>query len=231
MAPRLECITFDCYGTLVQWHAALNLAVRRILADHREASAWNDIQISDLVDALRTLSMARQQRPPYCDYKTILRWSLEEAMNRRGLSPNPNDGEALLSSLREIPPHPEVPSSLERLRKRFRLAIVSNTDDDLIAATVASLGVPIDFVVTAQQALAYKPDHGLFRHAHGVIGVLAEETVHVGMGQVTDLRVCHEMGIRAVWINRFGEKLNEACAPEAELPNLVGLPELLAAYS
>jgi len=119
MAPQPQCITFDCYGTLVQWHAALHLAVRSVLTDHRKAFAWNDIQISELVDALRALSMARQERPPYCDYKTILKSSLEEAMNRRGLSASPHDGEQLLSYLREIPPHPEVPSTLARLRKQF----------------------------------------------------------------------------------------------------------------
>ena len=230
MAPQLKCITFDCYGTLVQWHAALRRAVCSVLAGHREQSAWNDIQIDELVDALRTLSMARQQRAPYRDYKTILRSSLDEAMTRLGLSPDPKDGELLLSFLREIPPHPEVPPTLERLRQQFDLAIISNTDDDLIAGTVALLGVPIDFVVTAQQAHAYKPDHRLFHHARAAMGFASEETIHVAMGQVTDLKICHEMGIRAVWIDRHGETLNEDWAPEAVLPDLIGLPELHASY-
>ena len=97
---------------------------------------------------------------------------------------------------------------LEHLRERYKLAIISNTDDDLIAETIQAIGVPIDFVITAQQAQAYKPDHRLFQHAYATMGVSKEETVHVGMGQVTDLKVCHELGIRSVWINREGEPLN-----------------------
>jgi 2-haloacid dehalogenase len=120
-----------------------------------------------------------------------------------------------------------VPATLQRLRAKFRLAIISNTDDDLIAGTVAAIGVPIDTVITAQQARAYKPNHQLFIHAHAVLGVTPEETVHVGMGQVTDLKACHELGIRAVWIDRLGETLNPDWTPEAVLPDLSGLPELL----
>jgi hypothetical protein len=103
--------------------------------------------------------MAEQQRPPYRDYKAVLRSSLAEVMVQRGLSPSFDDGEAFLSCLSDTPPHPDVPDALERLREKFRLAIISNSDDDLIAATVASIGVPVDFVVTSQQAHDYKPDH------------------------------------------------------------------------
>ena len=140
--------------------------------------------MTETVEALRNLSMEQQQHPPYRDYKTILQSSLAEVMTREGLSPRPDDGETLLSCLRAIPPYPEVPAVLQRLRAQFRLAIISNTNDDLIAGTIAVIGVPIDFVITAQKARAYKPDHRLFLHAHAVIGVTPDETVHVGMGQV-----------------------------------------------
>ena len=222
--PAPSYITFDCYGTLVQWHRALREAIRAILADR--AVAGED-QVSDIVDALRAVSMDRQQRAPYRDYKTVLRSSLAVVMASRGLSSRPEDGETLLSFLWKIPPHPEVPAALERLRARFRLAIISNTDDDLIARTVAAIGVPIDFVITAEQARAYKPDHRLFRHAHNVIGVTPDETIHVGMGQVTDLKTCHELGIRAVWIDRLGETPDARWVPDAVLPDLSALPELL----
>ena len=132
-----------------------------------------------------------------------------------------------MSILRRIEPHPEVAAALERLRARYRLAIISNTDDDLIAGTVAAIGTPIDFVITAQQARAYKPDHRLFLHAYSVMGVTKEETIHVGMGQFTDLKVCHELGIRSVWIDRMGEPLNPDWPPHAVLNDLSGLPRLL----
>jgi len=129
--------------------------------------------------------------------------------------------------LGRIEPHPEVPAALDRLRAHYKLAIISNTDDALIAGTVEAIGTPIDFVITAQQARAYKPDHRLFLHAYAKMGVTKEETIHVGMGQVTDLKVCHELGIRSVWIDRLGESLNPAWPPHASLTDLSGLPELL----
>ncbi len=225
--PNPKFITFDCYGTLVQWHRALATSIRAILMEHLEATGADETEVTGTVEALRTSSMEHQQRSPYRDYKTILTSSLAEVMVQKKLSLQPGDGEALLSYLRSIPPHPEVPVVLQRLRAQFRLAIISNTDDDLIAGTVAAIGVPIDFVITAQQARAYKPDHQLFLHAHAVLGVTPDQTVHVGMGQVTDLKVCHELWICAVWINRIGETLNPDWTPQAVLPNLTGLSELL----
>ncbi len=139
----------------------------------------------------------------------------------------PEDERLLLSILGRIEPHPDVPAALARLRTRYRIAIISNTSDALMAGTVAALGTPVDFVVTAQQARAYKPDHALFRRAYATMGVTPEQTVHVGMGQFTDLKVCHELGIRSVWIDRVGEPLNPAWPPDATLPDLAGLPALL----
>lgn len=225
--PRPKFITFDCYGTLVQWHSALRDAVRTVLAEKLGVSVVDESRLAETVEDLRRLSMEQQQRPLHHDYKTILQSSLSEVMARKGLPTEAVDGKTLLACLRSIPPHPEVPAALERLRTRYRLAIISNTDDDLISGTVAALGVPIDFVITAQQAEAYKPNHQLFRYAHRVLGVTPEETVHVGMGEVTDLKVCNELGIRAVWINRLGETLNPSWTPDAVLPDLTDLPELL----
>jgi 2-haloacid dehalogenase len=122
-----------------------------------------------------------------------------------------------------------VPAALNRLRERYKLAIISNTDDDLIAETVRAIGVPIDFVITAQQARAYKPDHRLFQHAYDTMGVTKEETLHVGMGQVTDMKVCQELGIRSVWIDRVGEPLDPRWQPHAVLNDLTELPQLLSA--
>jgi 2-haloacid dehalogenase len=148
-------------------------------------------------------------------------------MAETGYEATPGDQDVLLSILQRIPPHPEVPAVLTQLRATYKLAIISNTDDDLIAGTVAAIGTPIDFVITAQQARAYKPDHQLFMHAYATMGVTKDETIHVGMGQFTDLKVCHELGIRSVWIDRAGEPRNADWTPDAVLSDLAGLPKLL----
>ena len=223
--PPPTVITFDCYGTLVQWHRAVKEAACAILRAHALAGEL-DGQAAGLADGLRAAAMARQARAPFHDYKDVLRSGLDEAMAGLGRTAGEGDGDTLLSFLRAIKPHPEVPAALERLRMCFRLGIISNTDDDLIAGTIAAIGVPVDFVVTAQQARAYKPDHRLFLHAHAAMGVAKEETVHVGMGQFTDLKVCHELGIRSVWIDRAGEPPADWPA-HAVLGDLSGLPALL----
>ena len=173
--------------------------------------------------------MLHQDRPPFQDYKAILQLSLDEVLAQVGFQGTEDGHQTLLSILRRIEPHPEVPAALTRLRDRYRLAIISNTDDDLIAETVQAIGVPIDFVITAQQARAYKPDRRLFQHAYNTLGVTKDETVHVGMGQVTDMKVCHELGIRSVWIDRIGEPLDSRWQPHAVLNDLTDLPLLLSA--
>lgn len=113
------------------------------------------------------------------------------------------------------------------MREQYRIAIISNTSDDLIAGTVGAIGTPLDFVVTPQQAQAYKPDYRLFLHADSTMSITQDETIHVGMGQFTDRKVCRELGIRSVWIDREGEPFNPAWQPNAVLKPFSGLPELL----
>ena len=223
--PTPKFITFDCYGTLVRWHAAVHEAARAILSAHGADVA--ERQAGVLADRLRAVAVLRQQQSPYQNYKSVLRASLHDVLSEIGHAATESDQESLLSILGSITPHPEVPAALEGLRGRYKIAIISNTDDDLIAGTVAAIGVPIDFVITAQQARAYKPDHRLFLYAHAAMGVTKDETIHVGMGQVTDMKVCHELGIRSVWIDRIGEPANPEWQPGATLTDLSGLPDML----
>ncbi len=216
--PAPKVITFDCYGTLVQWHRAVREAALTVLSRHlREGEDNVEGQAAALADRLRDVAATQQQRPPFRSYKSILRSSLDEALIEAGCTATVDDQETLLSILRRIEPHSEAPAALDRLRARYRLAIISNTDDDLIAGTVAAIGTSIDFVITAEQAQAYKPDHRLFLHAYAAMGVTKDETIHVGMGQFTDLKVCHELGIRSVWIDRTGESSNLDWPPDAVL--------------
>lgn len=224
--PIPKVITFDCYGTLVQWHRAVRKAVRAILSGHSRESNTDD-QATALVGRFREVATTQQQRAPFRDYKAVLQSSLEQVFAEAGYTASSEDKATLLSFLRTIEPHPEVPTALDRLRVRYRLAIISNTDDDLIAGTVAAIGVPIDFVITAQQAQAYKPDHRLFLHAHAAMGVTKEETIHVGMGQFSDMKACHELGIRSVWIDRADEAPNPDWPAHAVLDDLTKLPKLL----
>ena len=222
----IKVITFDCYGTLVQWHDAVRRAAASILERRLTASVSKE-SIAGFAARLRQIAMEHQQQLPFRDYELLLETSLKQALREAGHDATAEDFETLFATLEKIEPHPDVPEALARLREHYQIAVISNTSDSLIAETILAIGTPIDFVITAERARAYKPDHELFHYAHAVMSVSKDETVHVAMGQFSDLKVCEELDIRSVWIDREGDPLNPAWQPDAVLKDLTGLPQLL----
>jgi 2-haloacid dehalogenase len=221
--PAPKVITFDCYGTLVQWYEVLLREIAATLAARKRDEA----EASSILDAFSAQGRRLTAETPHRLYKDVLRIGFAAAFREHGLSPDPHEIERIASSPMTMGPHPEVPNALRRLRTRYRLAILTNSDDDLIGPTVARIGVPFDHVITAQQARAYKPSRQLFEHAYRTIGVAPEETVHVAMGMYWDMKGCHELGLRGIWVNRRGERGNPDWLPYAEVSNLDGAAALL----
>ena len=207
-------ITFDCYGTLVQWPETLQACFRRVLPEGSDSVAFH-----------RTFTdiHARLRAAPYRPYTHLLRHALHEAMAAWGVPHDQQAPETLLAMVRAIPPYPDVPACLTALATRYRLAIISNTEDQLIAETVRGLAVPFE-VITAQQAHAFKPDHRLFAYAFARLGCRASEVVHVGAGYATDMLPAYELGMPRIWINRRGEPGDPRQPPSRELPDLTTLP-------
>jgi 2-haloalkanoic acid dehalogenase type II len=221
--PGPKVITFDCYGTLVQWYEVLLREIDATLARHGESGVAASAILDDFSAQGRRLTAER----PHRLYKDILRIGFAAAFGQHGLTLNPDEIERVASAPRLMGPHPDVPDVLRRLRQRYRLAIFTNSDDDLIAPTVASIGVPFDYVITAEQAKAYKPSRQLFEYAYRSMGVTPDETVHVAMGMYWDMKACHELGVRGIWVNRRGESGNPDWLPYAEVPDLEGAAALL----
>lgn len=221
--PAPKVITFDCYGTLVQWYEVLIEAVGAIL----ERSG------NDTVDALTVINRFSQHSrrltadKKHVPYKQILQNGFAAAFRDAGVAVESSDIDGIISSLKPVGPHPEVPDVLRRMRQRYKLAIITNSDNDLIAPTVEKIGVPFDYVVTAEQAQSYKPSRKLFDYAYRHIGVAHDETVHVAMGMYTDMKVCHELGLRAIWVNRRGEVGNADWLPYTEVSDLKEAGNLL----
>ena len=209
-------VTFDFYGTLVQWHETLEAAARDILSGRGRAAAGSGALLRDFSEEGRRLRDA----PTYRPYREVLRDSLFFALDGAGLAPSDADAALLIERLSCIPAHADVPPALAELKTRYRLAAISNTDDDLIAGSLPSLGLTLDAVITAQQARAYKPDLRLFRYAHAVLGVTPREVVHVAASQPLDMAVCKELGIRAFWVNRRAEKIEPQYLPFTEVTDL-----------
>lgn len=221
--PAPKVITFDCYGTLVQWYEVLLREIGTVMV----AQGQDPAGASEVLDTFSQHSRRLEGERPHRLYKDILRMAFRAALAEHGLALGEGDVERLATAIPTMGPHPEVPGALRRLRERYKLAIFTNSDDDLIVHNVARIGVPIDFVITAERAQAYKPSRQIFDYGYRTMGVTKDQTVHVAMGMFLDMKACHDLGVRGIWVNRLGQRGNPDWMPYAEVPDLDGATALL----
>ncbi|SJZ90122.1 2-haloacid dehalogenase [Enhydrobacter aerosaccus] len=197
--PKPRWLTFDCYGTLIQWDEGLLAAVDRILVKH----AGSTVDAATLIQVYDRYEHELESEKPHRSFKDVAGSALQMAMEELKLAYAPEDIEILTGSISRMPPFPEVVETLGALRQQgFRLCIISNTDDDIIAGNVAQMGGHIDRVITAQQAQAYKPSRQIFAYAHRALGVTKDDVVHICASPHLDLVAARDIGFRAVWIDR-----------------------------
>lgn len=213
-------ITFDCYDTLVEF--PIDDVTREILSSRAEG-----VGLDRLLADFEKLRFETTTNDPYRPYREVLQGTLRQILEQYGLPYRDEDGEALIAAVRSWGPFPDAPPALEPLRQHCQLAIITNSDDDIMAENVRRIGVPIDYVITAQQAAAYKPSLATFAYALEQIGCAPEEILHVAQGFEYDIVPAHALGWKRVWINRYGLPGDPAYGPYAELPDLSGLPALL----
>ena len=218
---RPSWVTFDCYDTLVEF--PIDKATRELLGPRAE-----EIDVTAFLADFEARRFQTTTHRPYQPYRDVLRQTLAEAMRAHGLPYRDQDGDALVAAVPTWGPYPDVPPALERLRAGgLRLAIITNSDDDLMARNVASIGVPIDRVITAEQAGAYKPAPAIFAYALLALGCGPEELLHVAQGFAYDIVPAHALGWRRVWVNRYRKAGDPAYGPYDELPDLAPLPAML----
>ena len=210
--------TFDCYGTLIDWEGGIRATLAR-LWPHSDADA--------LLERYHEIE-PRVQLEPNLPYRDVLAQSLRLLAESEGLDLASEDEPALAESLPRWEPFPEVPGELAELRRRgYGLAILSNTDPDLLDASLERIGVPVDLAVTAAEAGSYKPALGHWERFREEAAPAEGRHVHVAASAFHDLAPAAELGIPAVWINRLGETSDLPRA--AELPTLAGLADALGA--
>lgn len=219
-APRPQWLTFDCYGTLIQWDEGLQAAVEKILAGR--STATKPPTTTQFLHVYDEHEHRLERTPPYRNFAEVTRESLRLTMAHFGLEYRPQDAETLTGSISRMPPFPEVVDTLARLKQAgFRLCIISNTDDDIIAGNVSQMGGHIDRVITAEQARAYKPSPVIFAHAHQKLGVTPADVVHICASPHLDLAAARDIGFRCIWIDRgTGRKPLPDYQPDATVPTL-----------
>jgi 2-haloacid dehalogenase len=204
--------TFDCYGTLIDWNGGIRRELARVFGeDAADAKLDEYHSVEAQLEANGSLS-----------YREVL----TEAMRRLGAPAGREHG--LAESLPSWRPFSEVPHTLEELRRRgWKLAILSNSDDDLIAASQVQLGMVFDEVVVAQEIGSYKPAHKHWQEFFQRTRAPRESHVHVAASLFHDIAPAGELGLVSVWINRLGETAHDGARPTRELADLLDLPETL----
>ena len=193
---RFEYLTFDCYGTLVAWEDGILPCLRRILAAHGRST--DDSTILKLYGDFE----AAAEQGEYRSYRDVLQSVVRQFGEKFGFVPAAEETGSLPDSLPSWKPWPDSVDALRELKQRFKLAILSNIDDNLFAATRPKLGVEFDEVITAQQARAYKPSHKVFELALSRIGVPPHRILHVGQSVYHDVLPAQSLGLATVWVNR-----------------------------
>jgi 2-haloacid dehalogenase len=217
---RKAVLTFDCYGTLIDWEAGILAAVRPILRAHGVEAG--DDQVLELFARLESAAEAGPYRP----YAQILASVMRGLGQRLGFAPGPAEVGALAASVGDWPPFSDSVAALAALKRRFRLAIISNIDDDLFAASQRRLGVDFDWIITAQQARSYKPSLNNFRLALERIGVPQEQVLHVAQSLFHDHVPAKQLGLETVWVNRRGGQPGPGATPPAEAQPDLEVPDL-----
>lgn len=217
-----KIITFDCYATLIRFD--LDGAVRRIVGPR---AAECGIDIEGLISDLRVIRF-HATSGLYRRYQAILRDTLEIGCSRRGIPYDALFGDQLVEEVRRFGPFEDTHDALADLQGMgYQLALLTNSDEDLIPHHVRAIGIDFDYVVTAEAARAYKPSKQAFEHLFRVIDRPLEYVTHAAQGWEYDIIPTRGMGIRRVWINRTGLPGNPYFAPYHEVSDVRGLVEVM----
>ncbi|MDE2992114.1 MAG: HAD-IA family hydrolase [Chloroflexota bacterium] len=189
---RFQWISFDCYGTLIDWETGIAEAVAPILASHGIRSSRAEIL------ALFADVEPRVQRAGYLEYRRVLRRVMVLIGRELGFQPTESELACLADSLPDWPVFPDSVGALRALQSRFKLAVISNVDDDLFAGTAEALGVDFDVVVTAQQVRRYKPSLSHFHTAAERMAVDEYAWLHVAESLYHDIAPANQLGIASV---------------------------------
>jgi len=192
---RYEWMTFDCYGTLIDWDAGILSVLGPMVRGH--GRKLSDAGILELYAAIE-----RVEEREYKTYRQVMEAVVAKMAARLAFTPTSAELRALPDALGGWAPFPDTVAALKKLKSRYKLGIISNTDDDLFARTARHLEVKFDAVTTAQMARSYKPSVNNFKLALERMGAAREKVLHVAQSLFHHIAPANELGIASVWVNR-----------------------------
>lgn len=223
---QFELISFDCYGTLINWEEGIFDSLTPLF--HRYGKSIGDAKILELYGDFE----AQFEQGDYRPYRQVHQAVTESFARYLDFAPTASELSSLADSICQWPVFPDTQDALRKLKTRYKLAIISNIDDDLFDQTKPKLGVEFDYVITAQQAKAYKPSLTIFKLAAQKFGIAPSKWLHVGQSIYHDVLPAQSMGCSSVWINRISPRTNlgavkaAAGTPDLELNDLHSLAKL-----
>lgn len=211
-------VTFDCFGTLVDWHSGYHQILSPIAGDRTEA----------LIRAYHEAERAIETERPHRLYKDVLAAGLEQGAQKIGLSLPKDDAEVIVRHWGELPFYGDVGAALGALRAAgWKLAMLTNCDNDLFAKTLAKFPVKPDLAVTAEMVRSYKPELGHFQRFQQESGVERRNWIHAACSWFHDIAPARRMGVKRVWVDRDKTGHDPAAATRV-LPDVRGLPKTVA---
>jgi 2-haloacid dehalogenase len=220
---KIRLLSFDCYGTLIDWRKSVLDILEPFFKEHT-ISFSRDRLFTAFLEADRRLTGAA-----YIPYREILAEIVRLMSTDLQVSIPPRSRYILSEKFDRWLPFPDTVESLRVLKDHYKLAILSNVDDDLFSITRELLGVDFDFVVTAGQLRSYKPSHENFIRAQEKFGMELEEILHVAQSVFHDIRPSNKLGWNNVWLNRYkeSERTDPMEFPDLEVPDLESLVRIL----
>ncbi len=217
---RFEALTFDCYGTLIDWEAGIVAALREALAP-----AGLEASDDELLEAFAGLE-ATAEGGPYLPYRAILDRCVRGVAAGYGIDVSDAGAATFAESVGDWPAFADSAAALALLATRFRLGVITNCDDDLFERSAARLGTTFDWVITAQSVGSYKPDPRNFEVALERIGLPRERILHVAQSLFHDHVTAQRLGFRTVWIDRRHDRPGSGATPPADATPDATFPDM-----
>lgn len=217
---RFDAITFDCYGTLIDWERGILNALQPVLAPY-----GIDAGEDELLERYARHEAALEAGA-YLPYRDVLAESLRGLCAELGFTASEEDALAFAQAIGDWPAFHDTAPSLRRLHERFRLGVITNCDRDLFALSNRRLGVTFDWIVTAEDARAYKPSHVPFEVAFETVDVPRERILHAAQSLFHDHVPARELGLTTVWVDRRHDKGGFGATPEASATPDLTTPDM-----